>query len=359
MYPSIAPRSNRSTELVKEFARQGFDVTIYAVLGKYDYSQFEKEYNVNVKDLGPTVFAKLNSDGKDSSSFVNRLLKKVFRRSIEFPDIELMFRTNRVLKKENNIDLLITVAVPYPIHWGAAFRKMFDASSFPKTWVADCGDPYMGNKFLNKPFYFKFIEKWFCKKADYISIPIEDAKEAYYPEFRNKIKIIPQGFDFSDVPSFDKKPNNIDVTFIYAGVFYPGIRDPRPFLDYLVSKKDKPFLFKIYTKSLNVVEPYLDLLGEKLEVNNYIPREELLKEMAKADFLINFENNTAVQSPSKLIDYALVQRPILSINSSDKLDGKIIDEFLNRNYSDAYVVKNIEKYNIKNVVSEFLNLLPR
>ncbi len=37
------------------------------------------------------------------------------------------------------------------------------------------------------------------QKVNYITVPIEEAREAYYEEFRNKIRVIPQGFDFSDV----------------------------------------------------------------------------------------------------------------------------------------------------------------
>ena len=358
IFPRITPRAMRATELAKEFARQGHHVTLYSVLGQYDYQEFQETHNITVKNLGPMRFFKLNSDGKDEGNggMLYRIFRKLFKRSVEFPDIELAFKTNTILKKEINIDLLITVAIPFPIHWGAAYRKEKSKNTFAKTWVADCGDPYMGNTLHKRPFYFKYIEKWFCRKADYISIPISGAKEAYYSEFHDKIKIIPQGFDFSNKPVFDSEPNNQQTTFIYAGVFYSGIRDPRPFLDFLAAKKDLNFLFRIYTKSKDILAPYKKILGDKLDIRDYIPRDILLQEMAKADFLINFENNTEIQSPSKLIDYALTKRPILSLNTTKKLDTDLITAFLNGDYRGTMQVGDIEQYNIKNVAKSFLAL---
>lgn len=357
IFPFIAPRSMRATELAKEFARQGFDVTLYGVLGKFDYSNFEEKHKIKVKDLGPTKFATLNSDGENKISILGRIMRKAFKKAIEFPDIELAFHVNKILKKENDINLLITIAVPFPIHWGVAYRKGRNSKHFAKTWVADCGDPYMGNKFHKRAFYFKYVEKWFCKNADFITIPIEDARSAYYTEFQHKIKVIPQGFDFSNINQDQKEANNKVLTFIYAGVFYEKIRDPRLFLDYLIQQRNYSFLFIIYTKSKALIEPYKELLKDKLEVRDYIPREELLSEMSKADFLVNFENNTTIQSPSKLIDYALAKRPILSINSSESLDEIKIKEFLNKDYSQSLKIQDVEQYNITNVVKQFSKLM--
>lgn len=349
----------RATELAKEISRQGHKVTLYAVLGEYDYSNFENEYGIKVKNLGPTRFATFNSDGhRNNEVFIQKVFRKVFHKILEYPDVELAFKVSGALKRENNVDLLITVAIPYPLHWGAAYRKeKVLPQNFPKTWVADCGDPYMGNKFHKHPFYFKYIEKWFCKKADYLSIPIEKAKSAYYKEFHHKIRIIPQGFDFSISNTLRTTPNNNVQTFIYAGVFYKDLRDPRPFLDYLCSKQTRAFKFVVYTKSAHLLKGYKEALGDKLDIRDYIPREELLGVMAQADFLVNFENKGSVQSPSKLIDYALAKRPVLSIEANQFVDKELIDRFLKKDYSRALQIKNIEQYNIANVAKDFLNLI--
>src|SRR5690606_5641317 len=114
------------------------------------------------------------------------------------------------------------------------------------------------------------------ERADYITVPIPDAKKAYYPEFHDKIKVIPQGFNISERPILPKVNNSIPQ-FAYAGVFYEGIRDPRMFMEFL-SKVDVEFKFHIYTKDDTLIKEYYEKLGHKLIVKNYIPRKDLIVE---------------------------------------------------------------------------------
>lgn len=145
-------------------------------------------------------------------------------------------------------------------------------------------------------------------------------------------------------------------TFIYAGTLIPHIRDPKIFLEYL-SNLSINFKFIIYTNNSNLIDSFRHILGHKLIIKGYISRIELITEMSRADFLVNIENGvTSVQSPSKLIDYALANRPILSINSY-VLDKKKVDEFLSGIYNNQLKVPDLSIYDIKNVASQFLNLI--
>lgn len=357
IYPRNSPRSNRATELAKEFGRQGYDVTIYGLLGDFDYTDFESKYNVRVKNIGKHLFSNVTSDDSNEKiSFINRGVEKLIGKWIYYPHIYLSKLVSRILKKENDIDLLISIAHPFSIHWGVAHFKSKNPDKMKNTtWISDCGDPFMGNSFHKPPHYFKYVEKWFCEKTDYITVPIEEAKDAYYQEYRHKIKVIPQGFNLGEFIHENNYKKNDKPTFIYAGVFYKGIRDPRPLLDFLV-KKGIDFKFVVYTKTKSLVEPYKKMLGEKLEIKDYISRVQLLKEMSKADFLLNIENNTNLQSPSKLIDYALTRRPVLSINSNEAFNEKIIEDFLNGDYRKSLKIENIEKYDIQNIINQFVSL---
>lgn len=356
-FPRISPRSMRTNELAKELAREGHDVTLYVLTGNYNYKDYEKETNIKVKSLGRTFFLNFDPQKGTSTNLFSKVLTKLLGKLIEFPSIELLFNSYFSIKKEKNIDLLITVAVPYPLHWGTALFRSINKKKLKNTiWVADCGDPYMGNTFFKHLFYFKYIEKWFCHKADYISIPIEEAKEGYYPEFHKKIKIIPQGFDFHKMKKFENYKKNKIPTFIYAGNFYKNLRNPEPLIDYL-STLNIDFKFIVYTNDIYFIEIFKKKLSKKVEIFDFIPRDKLLIEMSQSDFLINLENPTTKQSPSKLIDYALSGRPILSINTNKKIDTEIIDQFLCGNYKNSYIIENIEKYDIKNVAKQFILLL--
>ncbi|HXS60902.1 MAG TPA: hypothetical protein VN703_08850 [Candidatus Sulfopaludibacter sp.] len=354
IYPSQVPRAFRATELAKELGRQGQKVTLYAVLGDHNYQQFEKDNNIKIKNIGRMWFSKINSAGTHNFTIIDRVMKRLFGKLFEYPDIELMFRTVNVLKNEKNVDCVITVGMPYPLHWGAALAKTLFPKKFPKKWIADCGDPYMGSKFDKKFFYFKYIEKWFCSKANYITIPIEEAREGYYKEFKDKIRIIPQGFNFDQLPIPNQYSPNRVPSFAYAGVFYRRKRDPTLFLQYLATLK-QDFKFFIFTPNKDLIEPFIEKLGSKIEVHSYVPRDKLLGILIKMDFLINVENGTRIHSPSKLIDYALTTRPILSLDPYH-LNTEIINDFLSGDYSKRLIVKDIEQYNIKKVVSKFLEL---
>lgn len=354
-FPRNSPRANRATELAKEFSRQGHEVLVIANLGSFDYTDFKNEFNLNIKDFGKMKFVDISSDLiQVKSNLLKKISSRLFNNLFEFPYIEYTQKTYKVINKlECKFDLLISIAVPYTIHWGVALAKG-RVDNFAKTWVADCGDPFIGNPNLKKPFYFKYIEKWFCKKTDYISVPTENSRQGYFKEFSNKIKVIPQGFrieEYQNLPLYI--PNKVP-TFIYAGALYKNLRDPRPFLDYLL-KFDLDFKFIIYTNNEDLIKDYLILFKGKLIIKKYIPRKKVIEEFAKADFLINFNNKEAVQTPSKLIDYSISARPIFNISNSK--DFKYLKYFLNGNYERFKYEIDIEKYNIKNVCNSFLDLI--
>ena len=355
-YPQNSPRSFRTTELVKELARQGHQVTVHTHKKEALHTAFEAAHGVTIKDLGTLQYKNIGYQNKGKwLGLFNRAIRRSLLLLMEYPDIELMFLVDKSLQKEKNYDLLISIAVPYPIHWGVA-KAMAKNSSLARVWVADCGDPYMGDKAdsFKKLFHFKYVEKWFCKKADYITVPTAGSVDAYYPEFHHKIKIIPQGFNFEETRIFEGDINNPVPSFGYAGGFIPGIRDPRPLLDFLC-KYEHPFHFIIYTNNTDMVLPYVAASNNRIELRAYVPREQLLFELSKLDFLLNINNGTSVQTPSKLIDYALTRRPVLSIDKGP-LDTKIIESFLQGDYSNQFKTGDIEQYNIKNVAHQFVAL---
>lgn len=352
IYPIQNPRSFRAAELVKEFSRRGFIVKVVCCLSEENFKLFRKEFSkVEAVNLGlPSNVLDRNIFKK--MIFLKRILNKYLYHFLQYPNIGILFKVRRFLKNNNKkIDLMITIAYPFPIHWGAAIAKKSKNINFPDKWIADCGDPFMGNPIINPPFYFSGVERLFCSMADKITIPVEIARRAYYKKFHEKIEIIPQGFDFSIIEKGHYVKNSIP-TFLYAGIFYKGSRDPRPLLDYL-AQIESDFIFIIYTSEDYLISKYKKIFGNKLVINSSIPRIELLKKMSNVDFLLNIENDSENQTPSKLIDYSLSGRPILSLNMK-KIDSEKVDNFLNGIYLNEFKVDDIQKYNIVNVTDKFI-----
>lgn len=353
-YPEISPRSYRATELARDFFRQGHEVTVISKFRDNDYSDFLKEFPIILKMWNTPIFPKVHVFKQKPFSTISSGISRVLSLLFEYPGIEDMFLVKKALRNEDGFDLLISLAVPYTVHWGVALSRS-EKHQIAYTWVADCGDPYMGDVLdtFRKPFYFGYLEKWFCRKADYITIPIQGALLGYYPEFHNKFRIIPQGFDFDLDSKAGEQPVNYIPTFAYAGGFLPGARDPQKLMHFLI-ELDLPFKFIVYTNKPELLKEYSLKLNEKLLVLNYIPRSELMKVLTKMDFLINFDNNTTLNSPSKLIDYAIANRPVLNIDQN--FNGEDLVAFLKGDYSSRMQLPNPENYHIRNISGLFLSL---
>jgi hypothetical protein len=63
-----------------------------------------------------------------------------------------------------------------------------------------------------------------------------------------------------------------------------------------------------------------------------------------------------VQSPSKLIDYYLVDRPVLSLQSNEVNETQI-NQFLDGNYDHRFQFEEYEKFRIERVCNKFLELV--
>lgn len=356
-YPANTPRSFRTSELAIELAKQGHDVTVLTPKLEI-HNEFELKHNLSIVDIGEPKWKTPELKGNALATFCKRGISRAAQLFLYYPNLEFYFLVRKALKKQLKedivYDLLISIAVPHSIHWGVS--SLWKKNNIANKWIADCGDPFMGqeNDTFKHPFYFKYVEKSYCKNVDYITIPIASAIPAYYPEFHSKIRVIPQGFNFDDIKTTDLEINDYP-TFAYAGGLIPGRRDPKDFLNFLVDYK-LPYTFDIYTKNKSLVQSYADKSKGRIRLKDYLPRKELLFELSKLDFVVNFENAGEKQSPSKLIDYAIIKKPILSVNSFNFNETDAL-EFLDGYYESGLIIKNKEQYRIENVTKQFLNLL--
>ena len=354
-YPENSPRSFRATELAKELARKGHQVTVITH-PRPGVDAFCNQNGIRFKSLGNLTWAEPTIKGRGIVRLFWRILVRMSVLLLEYPKIQLVFLVKKALKTERGYDALISVAVPYPIHWGVA---SIWSKKIAKVWIADCGDPYMGqeNDSFKPLFYFGWVEKWFCKKVDYLTVPTENSIGGYYSQFHPKIKVIPQGFRFEDIQLYQGEKDNSKLIFGYAGMFIPGRRDPSEFLQFLNSLSSAiPFEFHIYTTTPQFVLPYIKNTT-RIVLKDLVPREKLLYELSKMNFLVNFENVGNTQTPSKLIDYLIVDKPVLSIKYG-QLNEAVVAAFLKNDYTSQMVLPDKNNYRIENVAAKFVALIP-
>ncbi|MDR0606115.1 MAG: hypothetical protein LBG80_17685 [Bacteroidales bacterium] len=356
-FPIISPRSFRTTELAKEFIRLGHEVTVCVADNGYSYDNFLKKYPIRIifggKQNGFIDSMKSKSSNRHGLQYLFfRTAQKITNYLFEYPGFRGCSLIHKVLKNESNFDVLISIANPYSVHF-AVCKAMKRNPQLAKRWISDCGDPFTGSPMGHHAFYWKYIEKWWAKATDFITIPIEEGKIAYHKECRGKIRIIPQGFNFDEINLAEYHRNTIP-TFAYAGAILRFHRDPSNFLNYLLTLQFD-FKFIVYTRQFEYFVKCESLLGNKLECRSFIPREELLLELSKMDFLIDIKNESSLHKPSKLIDYALTKRPVLEISTAFKEQNNF-DAFLKGDYSSAMEIKDISQYDIRNVANHFLSL---
>jgi len=355
LYPENSPRAFRATELAVEFSRQGHEVTVITQDRGSEATNFCKSNSIKLKVIDRPLLKPIRIATSTFFNLFTRAVNRIMLLLFEYPEVELVYNYHKALKGEMGYDLLISVAVPYPVHWGVALawnRKI------AKCWVADCGDPYMGNESdsFKKLFYFRYVEKWMFRKPDYIAIPIESARHAYYSEFHAKIVVIPQGLNFARFKTnlAAYKPNKVP-TFAYAGTFIQNKRDPRVLIEFLL-ELNRDYRFYIYSSTPGIIEPLAARSNGRIILLPPIPREKLITKLSSMDFLINIDNSTTTQAPSKLIDYFLTERPVVNI-SSGAVDKNVITKFMNGDYSDSFVFTGYEQYNIDEVSNRFLTLV--
>lgn len=350
-YPENSPRSFRTSELAKELSSRGHEVTVYADSINSNSLLFANKHGLKLKALSNF------RQREHSNSIVTKILRYSANKLFEYPDIIYLWHTIKTLNKEKEIQILITIGAPHSIHWGASIAKVM-LKKFPRLWIADCGDPFMGNPIKKPYFYFGLFEWFFCKKVDYITIPIESARIGYKKKYHNKIYVIPQGFCFKEISKSKRIINpKRKPHFVYAGSVYKKGRNPTNFMNYLC-ELNIDFTFLVYTKNIDFFNQWKPKLGDKISIHNYVPRNEMLTKLLEVDFAINFENKSNVQVPSKLIDYAITDTPILSVILNDINTGEI-KKFLDKNYSNRLKIPDVEQYNIINVASKFEKLMSR
>lgn len=358
-YPQLHPRAFRANELALEFARRGYDVTVTNcwTINGFDYDEYARKNGFKIRNLN--LFHS-NLDNEVGNSVTNIYRSGIISKLKNYLLAGSLFYRGPLIAKgiqiSDDTDLVITSSQPFTCHYGLSLYIKKHGKKWPV--VADSGDPFYNSEQSPKAFWFYFITKSIYKKFDYLTIPTENAIPLYAPVIEeSKIRIIPQGFRMDNLKLYKGDFKGVP-RFAYAGVFYQDIRNPSFLFDYLASK-DSPFEFYLFMREKDAFVDELikerPSLKDKIKIAYSKPHDELIYELSRMNFLINIENDSNTQMPSKLIDYGMTGRPIFSCKrdtfSKEKFDG-----FMKGNYEGDYKV-DVQKYNIVNIANNILKLV--
>lgn len=356
-HPQIHPRAFRARELALEFSRRGHNVTVTNcwTIKNFDYQKYASENSIKIQNIG--LFETELSDAGVHAGTPTWLKNKINFLKEYLLAGSVLFRARMLAQKleiDNDTDMVISLSTPFTCLLGLSlYLKKSNKKLFV---VGDSGDPFYYSKQFSKAPWFKPLEKDVYKQYDYLCIPTENAIPLYSPLIPvEKIKIIPQGFNMDKLHLY-RGPMGNPIKFAYAGVFYWDIRNPTFLFEYL-NTIDIDFEFHLYMRAMD--SRIVDLLKDKPVLKKKIiiqslPHDELIFELSKMDFLINIENISNTQMPSKLIDYGMSGRPIYSCKK-DTFSPEIFDNFMNGIYDHKYQI-DLDKYDIRNIVNQFIEL---
>ncbi len=371
-HPEGTPRATRTFELAREFARLGHETVVYVPDYPEDYAALESRWGFTVRAV-PSGFL-LNKGDKRSDSLTSRALaapsrlkRALYRaycwvtggRQLEYAHTLYRALRDDGLGSSEPYDFVLSIGLPFAVHLALA-RWLRRGGKGSGTAVADYGDPYYYTTMERKLFLHRFLEAWALKAFRFVSIPHGRIRDSFTP-YRGveaKLRIIPQGFDLSGdgLPAY--APNALP-TFAYAGVFYGGRGDPGELFNALAGL-DSPYRFVIYTdtrpgsESMACLAPYAQSLGTRLELKERIPRARLLADLAGMDFLVSIDWPGVLHT--KLIDYKLAKRPILSYEPG-AFRAETLKAFLSGDYADDFSGHiALEDYDIRAVAASFLSL---
>lgn len=155
-----------------------------------------------------------------------------------------------------------------------------------------------------------------------------------YSEFHNK-------FHYLDIPNLNHnnqnlKPNsklevNREVSFIYAGNFYPKLRNPKVMIKTLSIVHSKfPITVEIYTGD-NMLKNVIKMnskMANNFIATHMIPQGELDEKIINADFVLSVGNKSSDFLPSKIFYYMGHLKPIIHFYSTeDDLAKKYLQKY--------------------------------
>lgn len=370
-WPEVNPRAFRTDELIQEFSKRNYQIDLVIPYGLGGIYENDDKINIHYYQ---TIFPKNQIQNQQNTVTIQKRKFILGMKNLLFQLYSLLALEPELLnfwqikKQLTNLDfkktdIIFSVSIPYTTH--LAVYKYLKNKSVSAIKIADYGDPLcIGNqthKFLLKPYFMK-QEKKIIKWFDYVAVPIESAKQSYLSlKSPEEIIVLPQAVNLDKFEIVEYQRNKT-VSFAYAGIFYKNIRYPDKFFAMLTALQID-FHFHLYTNLENtdteeLIRKYQHKLGNKLIVHNFIPRKECIYNLSKYDFLVNFENKTTNQQPSKLIDYAIAARPVLNVSWDGSCDSELLKQNLQFEYTSEQFISSAP-FDIKHVVQKIESLRKR
>jgi len=268
------------------------------------------------------------------------------------------------LIKEEKIDIIIATGGPYMVNYWAGVLKRKSQNikliqDFRDEWNEFRYFPLKWQKLLSLKFEDFALNN--CNAVTTISKGLSDILSNKIRDKNIKVEVIYNGYDEVSVDKviINKKKSKRDFSFIYAGSLSNN-RD-KPMISFLDTVNDnidnlkaiKIKLFLTLNDSKMIRIRYKSLIEDNyIIINDFISQDKLFNEIYNSFTALHFMPETQKFIISiKIFEYAVLKRPILSLNF-----GGDTEELIN-NYNLGYsVIYKDNNEGIKNCIFQIYDL---
>lgn len=242
------------------------------------------------------------------------------------------------LARTHDYDALITSSYPFSSHVvGLIVRRCFDGLP----WLVDIGDPFSfatdtsPNNFRRYDTLNQHAEGAVLRNASAITVTCEGARRAYvdrFPYVAARIAVVPPLTLVS--PSTPHGHANTSTRrrprLVYIGRLQRAIRSPEPLIQIvtaLTARSNVSPELHFYGRTndcAELLERAARQHPDTIFVHGEVPQETAHAVSSEADVLVNIDNDTPFQLPSKIVEYIASGRPILSIARNPDTDASRI-----------------------------------
>jgi hypothetical protein len=204
----------------------------------------------------------------------------------------ILLNKAREIITRNNITQVICSGGPFgAMYYSTLLKKEFPQIFLlndlrdPWTWGPNWGFPGLSDQRMKVE---KEMEKLVMRDSDVISVPGDALKEELshrYPDYSQKIKVLPHFFDKNEIDSSPKTKSN-KVRLLFYGNIY---MDSRPYIEILakfIGEHSEKFSLDVYTEDHSAKKIFEEAKAKDINFHRSIPPKELFKEFKTHDYVV-------------------------------------------------------------------------
>ena len=285
----------------------------------------------------------------NKSSLKSRIIKtlgQLYKNILHVPDAQIGWKNNAVkagMQLVSNWKPDIIYASAMPITSFLVAKKISEKSNIP--WVGELRDLWTDSPYYTNPgwkkWYEEIWEKSLFSKAIGLTTITEHSVCQLQEKYNCPIELILNGYDSIDFQTSESQslypPNSFiseGINILYAGMIYPGKRDPRPLLEAIsILPENLKSLVKVHfygPQLSNLMQQVEELsLHTNVELNSPIPYKDILNLQKMSDLLLLLMWNNPKEVGTftgKFFEYIGARRPILCVGGDNSPPALIIKE---------------------------------